>query len=248
MGVKGETTGIGGATAWMFVREGAKVVLTDLDDVKGEKSVSQIREEGGDAIYRHLDVANEDEWIDVIQTTVSTYGKLDILVNAAGNLVQGDIESSTVEAWNSLMDVHAKGPFLGVKHAIPEMRKAGGGSIINLSSINGLTGTNPSPGYTAGKAASRLLSKAAAVRYAKENIRVNSVHPGYIVTPLSRTALSRPDGPTPEELNARRIFGVPMGREGTPDELAYGILFLASDDSSYVTGTELVIDGGFYAQ
>ena len=248
MGVCGEPMGMGGATAWLFAQEGAKVALSDLNETMGQRSAEQLRDRGYSAIFVHLDVTSEENWIRAIRETVSAFGRLDILVNCAGNVVPGDIESSTVETWDSLMAVHAKGPFLGTKHAIPEMRKVGGGSIVNVSSIDGLVGTRIGAGYPAGKAASRLFSKSAAIQHAHENIRVNSVHPGYVETPLSRSIVDWPDGPTPDELRARRIDRVPMKREASPKELAYAILYLASDESSYVTGSELVVDGGFYAQ
>ncbi len=240
--------GMDGATAWLFAQEGAKVALSDLNETMGQRSAEQLRNWGYSAIFVHLDVTSEENWIRAIRETVSAFGRLDILVNCAGNVVPGDIESSTVETWDSLMAVHAKGPFLGTKHAIPEMRKVGGGSIVNVSSIDGLVGTRIGAGYPAGKAASRLFSKSAAIQHAHENIRVNSVHPGYVETPLSRSIVDWPDGPTPDELRARRIDRVPMKREASPKELAYAILYLASDESSYVTGSELVVDGGFYAQ
>ena len=248
MGVRGKPMGIGGATAWMFAREGAKVVLTDIDENMGQKSASQLRKQAYSAMFIRLDVTSETDWISAIQEAVTAFGRLDILVNSAGNVIEGTLEESTVETWDRLMAVHAKGPFLGTKHAIPEMRRVGGGSIVNVSSIDGLSGINPGAGYPAGKAASRLFSKSAAVQYAHENIRVNSVHPGYVRTPLSRTLTQRPNGPTVEELEARRIGRTPMGREASPCELAHAILFLASDDSSYVTGTELVVDGGVTAR
>ena len=248
MGVCGEPMGMGGATAWLFAQEGAKVTLSDLNETMGQRSAEQLRNRGHSAMFVHLDVTSEENWIRAIRETVSAFGRLDILVNCAGNVVPGDIESSTVETWDSLMAVHAKGPFLGTKHAIPEMRKVGGGSIVNVSSIDGLVGTRIGAGYPAGKAASRLFSKSAAIQHAHENIRVNSVHPGYVETPLSRSIVDWPDGPTPDEQRARRIDRVPMKREASPKELAYAILYLASDESSYVTGSELVVDGGFYAQ
>ena len=248
MGVCGEPMGMGGATAWLFAQEGAKVVLSDLNEAMGQRSAEQLRNQGYSAIYVNLDVTSEENWVRAIRETVSTFGRLDILVNCAGNVVPGDVETSTVEAWDSLMAVHAKGPFLGTKHAIPEMRKVGGGSIVNVSSIDGLVGTRIGAGYPAGKAASRLFSKSAALQYAKENIRVNSVHPGYVKTPLSKRILDWPNGPTPDELRTRRTERVPMKREASPMELAYAILYLASDESSYVTGSELVVDGGFSAQ
>jgi len=241
-GIKGELMGFGGASAWMFVREGAKVVLGDINDDMGEKTVAQLREEGHDATYVHLDVTSEQDWIDAVRATVSAYGKLDVLLNNAGTGSPFDVEHTTVEVWDAQMDVHAKGAFLGTKHAIPEMRKAGGGSIINISSINGLVGSPTSTAYHAAKGAIRIFTKAAAIQYAKDNIRVNSVHPGYAMTPLTHTNFSIPD-----ELGLR-VARVPMDRVATADEIAYGILYLASDESSYVTGSELVIDGGMTAQ
>ena len=247
MAVCGDPMGIGGATTWLFAREGAKVVLSDMNDDMGQRAADQLRDRGYSAIFVHLDVTSEPNWVSAIHETVSTFDRLDILVNSAGNVIEGTLEESTVEAWDSLMAVHAKGPFLGTKHAIPEMRKVGGGSIINVSSIDALTGINPGAGYPAGKAASRLFSKSAALQYARENIRVNSIHPGYVETPLSRTFV-KPGGLTLEELRARRISRVPLKREASPEELAHAILYLASDESSYVTGTELVVDGGFSAR
>ena len=185
-GLEGELMGFGGAAAWLFVKEGAKVVLTDIQEELGNRTVAQIRENGGEAIFVRHDVTSEQDWIHVIETAVSTYGKLDVLVNNAGTSDISNLEETSVEAWDAQMDVHAKGPFLGTKHAIPEMRKAGGGSIINISSINGLVGSAKSTAYHSAKAASRLFTKSAAIQYAKENIRVNSVHPGYALTPLTK--------------------------------------------------------------
>jgi cyclopentanol dehydrogenase len=248
MGLKEQKMGIGGATAWLFAKEGARVMLCDYNQELGKETTSQIRECGYDAKFLYLDVSDEQNWIDVIQKTISLFGKVDILVNSAGNVIAANIEESTVEIWDKLMAIHAKGPFFGTKHVIPEMKRIGGGSIINISSINGLTGTGASPGYTAGKGAVRIFSKAAAIQYAKDGIRVNSVHPGYVETPLSRSRVGNPGADTENELARKRIAETPMGREGTATELAYGILYLASDESSFVTGSELVIDGGFYAQ
>ena len=240
-GVKGELMGFGGATAWLFVREGAKVVLGDINEEQGEKTAAQIRDSGGEAIFVRLDVTREEDWVEAVRTTVSTFGGLDVLLNNAGSTAPGLVEDTTLEMWQGQLDVHAKGTFLGIKHAIPEMRKRGGGSIINISSIMGLVGSPNSPAYSAGKGAIRILSKSAAVQHAKENIRVNSIHPGYCETPLLRRF---------EQLGTQEsvVERTPMGRLGTADEIAYGILYLASDESSYVTGSELVIDGGWAAQ
>lgn len=241
-GVKGELMGFGGATAWLFVREGARVVLGDINEEAGLKTAAQIREEGGEAMFVRLDVTQEQDWIDAVRATVSEYGRLDVLVNSAGTGAAYTVEDTTAEVWDAQMAVHARGAFLGTKHAIPEMRKAGGGSIINISSINGLVGSPTSTAYHAVKGAMRLLSKAAAVQYARDNIRVNSVHPGYALTPLTEGLFSKPD-----EL-AWRVAKVPLGRVASAEEVAQSILYLASDESSYVTGAELVIDGGVTAQ
>lgn len=241
-GLEGEIMGFGGATARLFVKEGAKVVLTDIKDDIGERTAAQIRENGGDAIFVRLDVTQEQDWIDAIQATVSRYGRLDVLVNNAGTSVRVTVEETTLEMWDTQMDVHAKGVFLGTKHAIPEMRKIGGGSIINISSIYGLVGSPTVTPYHAAKGAVRLFTKAAAIQYAKDNIRVNSVHPGYAETPLTWDYFQQPD-------NRDWLLGrIPMGRLGRAEDLAPAILYLASDESAFVTGSELVVDGGVTAQ
>ena len=176
-GVEGELMGFGGAAARMFAQEGAKLVLTDIKEEMCERTAIQIRENGGEALFLRHDVTSEQNWIDVISSTVATYGKLDILVNNAGTSARTTVEETTVEIWDGQMEVHAKGVFLGTKHAIPEMRRAGGGSIVNISSIFGLVGSPGSTAYHAAKGAIRLFTKSTAIQYAKENIRANSVHP-----------------------------------------------------------------------
>ena len=241
-GVEGELMGFGGAAARLFAREGAKVVLTDILVEQGEKSAAEIRELGGEAIFVKLDVTSDEDWQNAIQATLDAYGRLDVMVNNAGTSAPATVEDTTVDVWDGQMDVHAKGVFLGTKYAIPEMRKVGGGSIINISSIYGLVGSVGSTAYHAAKGAIRIFSKAAAVQYAPDGIRVNSVHPGFMRTPLTRRRFDDPDRET--ELLAR----IPMNRIGNAYEIAYGILYLASDESSFVTGSELVIDGGVTAQ
>lgn len=241
-GVQGELMGFGGAAARLFSQEGAKVVLTDIKDEQGQKTANEIGETGGEALYLHLDVTSEAEWIKVIAETVSRFGRLDVLVNNAGSSARYTVEDTTVEVWDGQMNVHAKGVFLGTKHAIPEMRKMGGGSIINVSSIYGLVGSESGTAYHAAKGASRLFTKSAAIQYAKEKIRVNSVHPGYALTPLTQRGYQNPE--YFESIRSR----IPMGRVGTASDIAYGMLYLASDESSFVTGSELVIDGGTTAQ
>lgn len=241
IGIKGEVMGFGGATAWVFAREGAKVVQCDVNDEMGEESASQIRDTGADSLFAHLDVTDEQGWIDAIQTAVSHFGRLDVLVNNAGFGSGKGFEGTTVEEWDAVLNVNAKAAFLGIKHAVPEMRKVGGGAIVNMSSIHGIAGAPRSPAYTAGKTAIRNLTKSAAIGYAQENIRVNSIHPGNSLTP--RLLARYPDGKHPEAVKK-----VPMGRPGQAEEVANGILFLASDESSFMTGGELVVDGGFLAQ
>ena len=241
-GVEGELMGFGGTAARLFAREGAKVALGDIDEAGGEKTAAQIGESGGAALFVRLDVTSEQDWIDAIQITVSHFGRLDILVNNAGTSAPYLVHETTEENWDAQMAVHAKGVFLGTKHAIPEMRRVGGGSIVNTSSIVGIVGSPTSTAYPAAKGAIRIFTKSAAVQYAKDKIRVNSVHPGFCLTPML-------EGISPDpRYREERLATVPAGRLGSADDIAYGILFLASDESSYITGAELVIDGGMTAQ
>ena len=234
---------MGAAEARLFASEGAKVAIGDILDDEGRKLEAQINETGGECVYLHLDVTSESEWSSVIQSVVARFGKLDIMVNNAGISAHGMIEDVTVEEWDRVMDVNAKGVFLGTKTAIPEMRKAGGGSIINISSQLGLVGTEmSSPQYQASKGAVRIFTKAAAVQYAGEGIRVNSIHPGPIETPMTAASSADP------EVKAKMISRIPMGRYGRPIEVAMAVLYLASDESSFVTGSEVVVDGGWTAQ
>ncbi len=241
-GIKGEMMGFGGVSAWLFAEEGAKVVLTDIDTDAGERTAAQMRDEGHDTMFVKLDVTSESEWQSAIRAATDTYGRLDILVNNAGTGGRATVEDTTEEVWQSQMDIHAKGVFLGTKYAIPYMRAAGGGSIINISSIYGIIGSVGSTAYHAGKGASRIFTKSAAVQLAKDGIRVNSVHPGFMLTPMTQDSFMQ------EPQHSRILDRVPMGRIGDPIEIARGILFLASDESSYITGSELVIDGGMTAQ
>ena len=241
--ISGGARGQGAAEAKMFAREGAKVVFGDLLDDEGLKVEAEIRELGGEATYVHLDVTKEDDWQSAVDTAVDRYGKLAILVNNAGILIRKGIEDTTEEDWDRIMAVNAKGTFFGIKSAIPAMRQAGGGSIINISSTAGLVASpTGSAGYTATKGAVRLLTKSTAIQYAKEGIRCNSVHPGPIDTEMIQDTLTDP------ALMAERMQRLPLGRVGTAEEIAYGVLYLASDESSFVTGSELVIDGGTTAQ
>ena len=240
--ISGGARGQGACEGRLFAQEGAKVVLTDILDEEGEAVAAEIRQQGGDAIYVRLDVTQEQQWQDVIQATVDRYGKLDVLVNNAGIFPMFRVEETTVELWEQVMDINVTGVFLGTKHAIPAMRAAGGGSIINISSVAGLVGGSRAAAYSASKGAVRILTKGTAVQYAADGIRANSVHPGIIVTQMTEELLSD------ESAREQRLTGTPIGRFGTVDDVAYGVLFLASDESSYVTGSELVIDGGSTAQ
>ena len=241
--ISGGARGQGAAEARLFAREGAKVVIGDLLDVEGMRVAAEIAELGGDAMYVHLDVTSEEDWQSAVAAAVSSYGKLDVLVNNAGIWRRGRVEDTTVEDWDAIQNVNSKGVFLGTKAAIPEMRQAGGGSIINISSTAGLVGGPRSTAYTASKGAVRLFTKATAIQYAGENIRANSIHPGPIDTEMIHQVWQGEDNSREES-----IARTPLGRVGTVDDIAYGALFLASDESSFMTGSELVIDGGSTAQ
>ena len=241
--ISGGARGMGAAEARLFAKEGAKVAIGDVLEDDGRKVEAEINETGGQCLFLRLDVTSEQDWKKVISETVDHFGRLDILVNNAGVVARGSLEDTSPEEWDRVMAVNATGVFLGTKTAIPEMRKAGGGSIVNISSISGIIGqAHLQSVYNASKGAVRLLTKSAAIQYASEGIRVNSVHPGTIVTPMSEAGRADP------ELGKLILSRTPLGRFGQPEEIAYGVLYLASDESSYVTGSELVIDGGYVAQ
>ena len=241
--ISGGARGQGAAEARLFVREGATVILGDILEEEGKRVEGEIRGSGGQATYVHLNVTRETDWRAAVATAVQAYGKLNVLVNNAGILLRSKIEETTEDDWDRIMAVNVKGVFLGTKCAIPAMRQSGGGSIINISSTAGLVG---SPGetaaYTATKGAVRLFTKATAIQHARDNIRCNSVHPGPIVTEMIKDILEN------RAAWEQRLRRLPMGRPGTPEDVAYGVLYLASDESSYVTGSELVIDGGTTAE
>ena len=242
--ISGASSGMGAATARLLAREGAKaVVVADLLDKEGAAVVAGINKAGGKAVYIHLDVTDEAQWKAAIDKTVADHGGLDVLVNNAG--ISGSAEQDLYDtaAWNRLMGINATGVFLGMKHAIAAMKKGGRrGSVINLSSVSGIVGQgNIHVGYNASKGAVRLITKSAAAQHGRDGIRINSVHPGLM--PPMRTSGRTADPAT----RAKTLKGVPLGRAGEVDEVAYAILFLASDESSYVTGAELVVDGGWTA-
>ena len=240
--ITGAARGQGAAEARLFAQEGAKVVLADVADQDGTIVAAEIAEAGGDALYVHLDVTSEDEWDAAVRAAVASFGKLDILVNNAGIWRRGHVLETSSEQWDEIMGVNAKGVFLGTKAAIPEMRKAGGGSIINISSTAGLVGSRTSSAYSASKGAVRIFTKSTAVQYAAEGIRANSIHPGPIDTDMGDQVW--PDADSRKAAVARTA----LSRIGTAQDVAYGALYLASDESSFVTGSELVIDGGITAQ
>ena len=238
--ITGGGSGQGAVEAKLFAKEGAKVVVTGRRIEQLESVVDAIKSAGGDAIAIKHDVTSEADWQNVIQKTVETYGLLNVLVNNAGIVIMKNIEETNLDDWNKVMSTNVTGAFLGIKYAIPEMRKAGGGSIINISSISGILGIGAAA-YNASKGAVRILAKNIAADYAKENIRANSVHPGVISTPMTKELLDDPD--TRENFEAM----TPLPRLGKSEDIAYGVLYLASDESSFMTGAELVIDGGMVA-
>ncbi len=237
--ISGGARGQGAVEAKLFAGEGAKVVFGDILDAEGQSVQADIRQAGGDATYIHLDVTQEADWQQAVTTAVNTYGKLDILVNNAGILRRENIEETSKALWDTVLAVNATGVFLGTKYAIPAMRDAGGGSIVNISSVSGMVALG-APAYNASKGAVRVFTKVTAVHHAKDNIRCNSIHPGPIDTPMTQT----PD----TERRQAIIDAIPIGRYGTSEDIAYGVLYLASDEANFVTGSELVIDGGYIAQ
>ena len=241
--ISGAASGMGAATARLFGREGAAMVfVADLLDKEGAEAAESINKAGGKARYLHLDVTDEAAWQAATAEIEKSAGGLDVLVNNAG--ISGSAEQDLYDtaAWNRLMNINATGVFLGMKHGIALMKKRGKGSVINLSSVSGIVGQGfIHVGYNASKGAVRLITKSGAAQHGRDNIRVNSVHPGLM--PPMRTSGRTADPAT----RAKTLKGVPLGRAGEIDEVAYAILFLASDESSYVTGAELVVDGGWTA-
>ena len=236
--ISGAARGMGAEEARLFVSHGAKVVLGDVLDEEGAKTAAEI---GASAIYQHLDVTSESDWQAAVERAETEFGKLDILVNNAGILRLGAIETTSLEEYELVIRVNQIGPFLGMKTATPALRRAGGGSIVNISSLAGMQGIAGAVAYASSKYAVRGMTKVAALELGSSGIRVNSVHPGGVETPMTRPFGD--DGDSGEE----REYTTPIARIGRPDEIAELVLFLASDRSSYCTGSEFVVDGGMLA-
>ena len=238
--ISGGTGGQGTTEVKLFCTEGAKVIFGDINDEKGKALETEVRNSGGDATYVHLDVTSESDWQKAVSKSVEIYGQLDILINNAGVIVMKILEDTTEEEWDFVQNVNSKGVFLGSKSVISAMKRSSGGSIVNISSYAGLKGS-PLVSYGASKGAVRLLTKSIAVQYGSDGIRCNSVHPGTVVPEGTEMGSSIFSNPVTEQIH---IADTPLGRLCEPIEIAMGVLYLASDESRYVTGSELVIDGG----
>ena len=248
--VTGAAAGIGEATARLFAREGGKVVVTDIDDARGAAVATELRDQGAEALFVRHDVRSEAEWQSVFEACVHRFGRVDVLVNNAGIGVGGKPEQETLESWRHMTSINLDGVFLGTKHALIAMgaQTPKGGAIVNLSSILGLVGDPYAGAYNAAKGGVTVYTKSVAL-YAARNglgIRVNSVHPGYIWTPMVESFLEKAGDVEKGRKSLEALH--PIGRLGEPDDIAYGILYLASDEARFVTGAELVIDGGYTAQ
>ena len=240
--ITGGANGMGAAEAKLFAGEGAKVAIADIMETEGRQIEAQIAEAGGEAMFVRLDVTSEQDWQEGIQRVVDRFGKLDVLVNNAGISSRSFADVNSDDGWERIMEINAKGVFLGTRYAVEKMLETGGGAIVNISSIMGLVGSATGhPAYHASKGAVRLFTKAMAVRHAKDGIRVNSVHPGFM-PPM------RSSGSVDPSQRQAVLSETPMGREGRVEEVANAVLFLASDDASYITGAELAVDGGFTAR
>jgi NAD(P)-dependent dehydrogenase (short-subunit alcohol dehydrogenase family) len=237
--ISGAASGIGAAQATLFAREGAKVVIGDLQEKMGTDVAASINAAGGEAHFLRLDVTQAESWGSAVKATVARFGKLTTLVNNAGIFHPGGVESETVEGWTRMVAINQTGPFLGMKIAIPELLKSGNAAIVNISSLFGLIGSPNAISYHASKGAVRVMGRATALEFAKRGIRVNTIFPGQVKTPILGEI-------TPEQ-DAAIKASIPMGVVGDPFDIAHGALFLASDEAKYITGAELVIDGGWYA-
>jgi NAD(P)-dependent dehydrogenase (short-subunit alcohol dehydrogenase family) len=240
--ISGGAAGIGAATARRFAAEGASVALGDIDEAAGTALCEALAAQGTEALFMRLDVARAGDWARLVDAARERFGGVDVLVNNAGIYARRTVMEVSEEQWERMMEVNVKGVFLGLKAVIPAMQARGGGSIVNLSSVAGLIGSGISSDYNASKGAVRLLTKSVAIQYAADGIRCNSVHPAPIATAMGFESM--PEGPIRE----RRLAEIPLGRLGTPEEVANAIVFLASDQASFITGSELVVDGGLTAR
>ena len=240
--VTGAGSGMGREEALLLAREGAKVIATDINEAGVQAVVKEIEDSGGEAVAFAHNVGSYEEWTRVVDAAIQKYGKIDVLVNNAGVSLAAGLLETTIDQWIKVLAINLTSQFLGMKRVIPHMQKNKGGSIINISSIAGLTGSNGAGAYTASKGGSRMLSKAAAVDFGKDNIRVNSVHPGFIETPMSSDLIKN------EQMLQWFLSQTALPRVGQASEVAQAVLFLASDASSYVTGVELPVDGGVTAK
>ena len=240
--ITGAGAGLGKADALRLSEEGAKLVLTDINEVEGRRTGEECE---GEAIFFAQDVKDESSWPRLIETTIAAFGRLDVLVNNAGNSHIANIESASTDQWHDILRVHLDGTFFGCRSAIPEMTKSGGGSIINMSSVAALVGLSPYLAYSAAKGGIRSMTKSIAIycREQKNLIRCNSIHPGSVETPMGQHAM-RGVAATLEEGRERYRKGIPLKEIGEPDDIAYAVLYLASDEAKYVTGQELTVDGG----
>lgn len=239
--ITGAALGMGREHALLLAEQGARLILTDLNIEAGEATTKEITDAGGEAIFIKHDAASEQEWQQVVDAGIQHFGRIDVLVNNAGILILKPIQETTTEDWDFTQSINTRGVFYGVKYVLPAMQKAGGGSIINISSIYGLVGAPSASAYQASKGAVRLLTKSAAVEYAEHNIRVNSIHPGVIATNMTKDLIA-------DEASTEALLGSAIiRRPAHPKEISWGVLFLASDEASYMTGSELVIDGGYTA-
>jgi len=238
--ITGGAGGLGAAEATLFASEGAKILITDIQEAGLIKVADQITTNGGTVNYLTHNVTSEQDWEEVVNKAIELYGKIDILVNNAGitgNLMTS-LEETPIDEFQQVMDINLLSQFIGIKAVVPDMKKNEGGSIINISSIAGIVGSAKATAYTASKGAVRSFTKGAAAEFATDNIRVNSVHPGYVATPMTKALQNA------EEFKQMAIGITPLGREAVPNEIAFGVLYLASDESAYTTGSEMVIDGG----
>ena len=238
--ISGGASGIGAAHARVFAAEGARVVIGDIQEAKGREVAASVNNNGGEAAFVRLDVTSENDWQNAVHEAVARFGKLTTLINNAGVYWPAGVEEETRDKWQKMIEINQTGVWLGMKTAAPTLRESGNAAIVNISSLYGLIGSPGSIAYHASKGAVRLMTKAAALEYVRQGIRVNSIHPGQIDTPILA-------GLTPEQ-DAQIKEATPMGRLGRPEEIAFGSLYLCSDEASYTTGTELVIDGGWFAQ